>query len=64
MTYFHPKKDEDFFNWHYVRDKTHISFFSQKTIKYISGKLNMEILFTDGQKTAVFKKRDGSKEMY
>lgn len=64
MTYFHPKEDEDFFNWHYVRDKTHISFFSQKTIEYISRELNMEMLFTDGVKTAVFKKRDGSKEMY
>ena len=57
MTYFRPKEEEDFFNWHYVRDKTHISFFSEKSLRYISGVVDLEMIYIDEKKTAVFRKK-------
>lgn len=57
MTYFHPRNDEEFFNWHYVRDKTHISFFSEKSLSYISNVVDLEMIYIDEKKTAVFRKK-------
>ncbi len=37
-----------FANWHYIRDLTHISFYSQKTCEYIAGNLFKSIDNKDG----------------
>ena len=59
MTHFHKKKEKDFKfeDWWYKWDKTHISFYSQKTMKWIADKYNLEILFIDDKKLCVFKNK-------
>lgn len=48
---------EDFFNWWYIRDETHICFFSIKTFEIIAKKMNYEIVYTNNINTVVLKKR-------
>ncbi|MBU1093466.1 MAG: class I SAM-dependent methyltransferase [Firmicutes bacterium] len=57
MTLFHPKNQEQFFDWHYVRDLTHISFFTLKTMKVIAQNLNFELLDTNDYRYVVLKKK-------
>ena len=56
MTLFHPKNREKFFDWHYIRDKTHISFFTPKTLQIISNIKRLELIETNEYRYAVFKK--------
>jgi len=44
MTYFHPSDDEKFLKWFYIKDMTHIGFFSLKTFEYLASELGLEIL--------------------
>ena len=36
-----------FANWHYIRDPTHICFFSVRTFRWLAGELNAELQFAD-----------------
>ncbi|MBN2260010.1 MAG: class I SAM-dependent methyltransferase [Clostridiales bacterium] len=47
MTQFHPVEEEKLFKWHYMRDMSHISFYTSKTMSYISDKIGLEMVFTD-----------------
>lgn len=55
-TMFHPETDEQFQNWWYRRDRTHISFYTPLTLRYIAADLGFEIVITDNKKTCVFRK--------
>lgn len=57
MTLFHPKDDEKFCKWHYRRDKTHISFFTPKTMEYIAQILDMELKYIDDKRCCSFSYR-------
>jgi hypothetical protein len=61
MTLFHHNNDEDFLNWHYIRDRSHISFFCEKTLDVIAEKLSMKIIFTDHKRFVTLKKQDSPK---
>jgi len=54
MTHFHKNDDEHFLKWHYIRDRTHTSFFSLKTLEVVSKQANLHVLFTDGVKMITF----------
>lgn len=56
MTLFHSKDDTAFLGWHYRRDKTHIGFFTPKTMGILGGLANLELIGTDGKRCATFKK--------
>jgi hypothetical protein len=56
MTQFHPSDDEEFLQWHYIRDRSHISFYSERTFITIAEKLGLKILYTDHRKFITFKK--------
>jgi len=56
MTLFHPKNPDDFFEWWYIRDKTHLLFFSEKTFEWIAKTLELQIVFTDHKRMIVFRK--------
>ena len=43
MTAFH-QGPENYLNWWYVRDATHVSFYSEKTMKWIADFLSLKIL--------------------
>lgn len=56
MTLFHPKDRQSFFDWHYIRDVTHISFFTIKTLKYIANLYHFEFIDTNEFRYAVLRK--------
>jgi 2-polyprenyl-3-methyl-5-hydroxy-6-metoxy-1,4-benzoquinol methylase len=56
MTAFHPKKNEEFLKWWYIRDITHIGFFTIKTFEFLAKKYNLEILKYNCKNTIIFKK--------
>lgn len=56
MTYFHPSDDEKFLKWFYIKDVTHIGFFSIKTFEYLASGFNLEILKHNSKNTVMFKK--------
>ncbi len=48
-TYFHPGP-EDFLDWWYRRDPTHVSFYSLKTFQWVVDYFPFKLLDTDGKK--------------
>lgn len=57
MTSFHPEDDEAFLNWHYRRDASHISFYTLKTMERIADEVGLRIVYTDGKRYTIFRKR-------
>lgn len=49
--------DTDFINWHYLRDKTHVSIFNFKTIEYMVQSFDLDVLDTDRKRVVVFRKK-------
>ncbi len=49
MTHFHPGVDR-FSDWWYIKDPTHIVFYSHRTIYYIQEALSWRILYLDEKK--------------
>jgi len=47
---------DGFAEWHYAKDITHVSFYNTKTIEYISGQFNFEILNREAGRVTVLKK--------
>ncbi len=56
MTAFHPVEDEKFLKWFYIKDVTHIGFFSIRTFEYIAKKFNLKIIKHNDKNTIIFKK--------
>lgn len=56
MTRFHPEEDEAILKSHYLRDMTHISFFSLKTMETVAALNNLEIVYTDHKRYITFRK--------
>lgn len=54
MTTFHPNNLDRFNNWHYMRDKTHISFFTPATLRYIAKRVGLKELYTDNRRYMTF----------
>ncbi|PKM49414.1 MAG: class I SAM-dependent methyltransferase [Firmicutes bacterium HGW-Firmicutes-7] len=54
MTQFHHNDDAHFLNWHYIRDESHISFYTPKTMKYIAEQTGLKIIYTNGIKYTTF----------
>lgn len=50
MTQFHPQADGKFINWHYMRDRSHVSFFTVKTMEYIAQEVGFKIIYTDNKR--------------
>lgn len=56
MTLFHKNNDKDFKEWHYIRDSTHISFYTAKTFEYIARKVGLKIIYTNNERYITFVK--------
>ncbi|MDD2448543.1 MAG: class I SAM-dependent methyltransferase [Sulfurimonas sp.] len=63
MTRFHPQNDEKFLEWFYIRDVTHIGFFSLKTFEHLASKLSLEIVKHNSKNTILFKKVSRTSEL-
>lgn len=57
MTLFHPNDEELFWDWHYMRDPTHISFYKPRTMEYIASQAGLEVIYSNDERYTTFKKR-------
>ena len=57
MTLFHPLDPEQFLQWWYRRDCTHISFFTPRTFHCLAEVLKMRVLQIEKNKICVLEKR-------
>lgn len=57
MTLFYPNNEADFFKWFYLRDITHIVFYTTKTFKKIAEIMHWDLVKCDDYRIAVFQKR-------
>lgn len=57
MTLFHPKDDELFNNWFYIRDTTHVSFYTPKTFDILKDIIGCDIIDTNHYRYITLKKR-------
>lgn len=58
MTTFHRCDQAFFMDWHYMRDRTHISFFTETTFRYIAEQIGLNILFTDSKRYITLSLKD------
>ena len=56
MTKFPPHDDQEFLNWWYRRDPTHISFFTPKSFEVMAEKVGLKLLKTVNDNIVVFQK--------
>lgn len=56
MTEFLPISFDAFTSWYYIRDLTHISFFSLKTLRVIGSQAGLSLIYTDHRSIASFRK--------
>lgn len=56
MTYFHPSDDEKFLKWFYIKDITHIGFFSIKTFEYMASELGLNMIKHNSKNSIMFRK--------
>ncbi|HPN84205.1 MAG TPA: class I SAM-dependent methyltransferase [Victivallales bacterium] len=56
MTEFWTTK-ENFESWYYSRDLTHVSFYNEETMNFISSKFALEILLIDSKRIIIFKSK-------
>ncbi len=51
------KPEPEFYEWWYIRDITHVSFYHIKTFDYIAKKYNLEIIYTNNKNIIVLKSK-------
>lgn len=54
MTQFHKNDKDHFLSWSYIRDRSHISFYTTKTLEYIADKVGLKVIYTDNFKYITF----------
>ncbi|MFH5835045.1 class I SAM-dependent methyltransferase [Proteiniclasticum sp. C24MP] len=54
MTLFHHNDSSHFLNWHYIRDWSHISFYTPKTMEYIASRVGLKIIHTNDIRYTTF----------
>ena len=53
MTLFHPNNEEEFKDWWYRRDTTHICFYTPKTLKKLAELIGLKVLLVDDKNICV-----------
>ncbi len=61
MTLLHEGDPERFLQWHYPRDLTHISFFTQETMRCLASRTGLELIYSDGKQYTTFRKNNGAR---
>ena len=59
MTLFYPKDRDQFFSWFYIRDMTHLSFFTPRTMEVIADLIGFKLIETNQYRYAVLRKPKG-----
>ena len=47
MTLFHPKNQDKFFDWFYIRDPSHVTFYTPKTFEIMAKKVGFKVIETN-----------------
>jgi len=58
MTQLHKNDRDAFFSWFYIRDRSHVAFFSMKTMEYVAKKVGLEIDYTNNKNIITLKKME------
>jgi len=56
MTLFRPKSHLEIFNWFYIRDQSHVSFFNEQSLQAIADLVGFKFIYHNDYRVAVFKK--------
>ena len=54
MTMFHHNNDDAFLKWHYIRDLSHIAFYTPKTMEYLANKVGLKMIYTNDVRYSTF----------
>lgn len=57
MTLFRPYHPDDFNQWFYIRDTTHVMFYTPKTLEIIASLMKWDLIDCDQKRIAVFQKK-------
>lgn len=57
QTQFHPRDVDEFRKWYYMRDRTHIAFYTRKTMEKIGEILELDLIYCDDVRYAAFKRK-------
>lgn len=57
MTLLHPRNEEEFLEWYYIRERSHITFYSLKTLEHLASMTGLSLLYSDKIRYACFGKR-------
>lgn len=57
MTLFQPKEKDQFFNWFYIRDETHVMFYTPKTCEIIAHIMSWELIKHNDNRMVIFRKK-------
>lgn len=57
QTQFHPKDVEEFRKWYYMRDRSHIAFYTRKTMEKIAELLELDLIYCDDVRYTAFRRR-------
>ncbi|MCK7488035.1 MAG: class I SAM-dependent methyltransferase [Bacillus subtilis] len=58
MTQFHPNDENDFLQWFYPRDITHIGFFAERTFAVLAERFHFALVSTNHFNTITFRKNE------
>lgn len=58
MTLFHQNDFSKFKDWFYIRDETHVSFYTSKTFKNIAQQLDMEFIDSNDYRYVILRKKE------
>ncbi|MGM0378878.1 MAG: class I SAM-dependent methyltransferase [Bacillota bacterium] len=56
MTLMRPKTKKEFIDWWYIRDKTHIAFYSPKTLYLLGKKFGLKMIYNNNERLITYKK--------
>ncbi len=56
MTLLHPEDEEKFLLWYYIQERSHITFYSLKTLQYLASSVGLSLLYCDKIRYACFGK--------
>ncbi len=57
MTLFHHRDPAHFLEWHYVRDKSHISFYTPATMVHVAQQVGLQMVHTNEERFSTFARK-------
>ncbi len=58
MTLFHQRDDAKFLDWFYIRDLSHVSFYTPQALRLMAEKVGLQVVYTDEHRYTTLKLRE------